>query len=66
MAKKKAAMTKGEVSEEDNRVIELVLKGVNVLLVKSGLTGNAHEMISMLENDINTIFKLSHHKVFRI
>jgi hypothetical protein len=59
-------MKKGEISEEDNRVIELVLKGVNTLLVKSGLTGNAHSMIEMLENDINTIFKLSHHKVFRI
>jgi len=47
-AKKKAAMTKGDVSEEDNRVIELVLKGVNVLLVKSGLTTNAHKMIEML------------------
>ena len=33
-------MKKGDVSEEDNRVIELVLKGVNVLLVKSGMASN--------------------------
>ena len=32
---KEAKKKKGEVSEEDNKVIELVLKGINVVMVKS-------------------------------
>jgi hypothetical protein len=54
------------VSEEDSRVLELVLKGVNVLLVKSGMANNAAELTRVLENDINILFKLSHNNVFRI
>ena len=69
-ALKKKKMTpiaqKGDVNEEDNRAIELVLKGVNVLLVKSGLSANPHELTAMLGDDINILFKLSHHTVFRI
>ena len=32
---KEAQKKKGEVSEEDNKVIELVLKGINVVMLKS-------------------------------
>ena len=32
---KEAQKKRGEVSEEDNKVIELVLKGINVVMVKS-------------------------------
>jgi len=65
-AKKKASMKMGDVGEEDNRVIELVLKGVNVLLVKSGMANNPKELTEVLKNDIDVLFKLSHHNIFRI
>ena len=32
----KALKKRGEVDDEDNKVIELVLKGVNIILLKSG------------------------------
>jgi len=70
MEKKKkaqlASQQKGDVSEEDARVLELVLKGVNVLLVKAGMASNATELIKVLGNDIDILFKLSHHHTFRI
>ena len=59
-------MKKGDVCEEDNRVIELVLKGVNVLLVKSGMSSDPEQLTSVLTNDIDILFKLSHHNIFRI
>lgn len=70
LAKKKAAklasQQKGDVNEEDARVLELVLKGVNVLLVKAGMASNASELCKVLGNDIDILFKLSHHHTFRI
>jgi hypothetical protein len=54
------------VNEEDARVLELVLKGVNVLLVKAGMSNNAAELCKVLGNDIDILFKLSHHHTFRI
>ena len=33
---KLAYKKKGEIDDEDNKVIELVLKGVNIILLKSG------------------------------
>lgn len=47
-------------------MLELVLKGVNVLLVKAGMASNATELIKVLGNDIDILFKLSHHHTFRI
>lgn len=70
IAKKKAfkekSLQKGDVSDEDARVLELVLKGVNVLLVKAGMSSNAAELCKVLGNDIDILFKLSHHHTFRI
>ena len=34
-AEKKAREKRGEIDEEDNKVIELVLKGINIVLLKS-------------------------------
>jgi len=66
VAKNASKMKKGDVSEEDNRVIELVLKGVNVLLVKSGMASDPEKLTSVLTDDIDILFKLSHHSIFRI
>ena len=55
----------GEVDEEDNKVIELVLKGINIVMVKSN-TRMDEELKSLLEKQTNLLFKLTHHKVFRI
>lgn len=38
---KLARAKKGEVDDEDNKVIELVLKGVNIILLKSGSSVDA-------------------------
>ena len=64
-AEKEARKKKGEVSEEDNKVIELVLKGINVVLVKSNTKMDAN-LKELLEKQTNLLFKLTHHKVFRI
>lgn len=62
---KEAKKKKGEVSEEDNKVIELVLKGINVVMVKSN-TKIDNQLKQLLEKQTNMLFKLTHHKVFRI
>ena len=62
---KEAKRKKGEVSEEDNKVIELVLKGINIVLSKSS-TQMDDKLKELLENQTNMLFKLTHHKVFRI
>ncbi len=61
MAKKKL----GTVDEEDNKVIELVLKGINVVLLKSSSKLDT-QLKNLLETQTNLLFKLTHHKVFRI
>jgi len=61
MAKRKI----GSIDEEDNKVIELVLKGINVVLVKSSAKLDT-QLKNLLENQTNHLFKLTHHKVFRI
>ena len=58
-------MKKGEVDEEDNKVIELVLKGINIVMIKSSSRMDA-QLKSLLEKQTNLLFKLTHHKVFRI
>jgi hypothetical protein len=53
-----------DVDEEDNKVIELVLKGINILLLKS--SGDSSELQAIITQQTDLLFKLSHHKVFRI
>jgi len=62
---KEAKKKKGEISEEDNKVIELVLKGINIVMIKSSTKMDA-QLKELLEKQTNLLFKLTHHKVFRI
>jgi hypothetical protein len=55
----------GEVDEEDNKVIELVLKGVNIIMSKSTNTVDS-DLSKVIDNQIDILFKLTHHRVFRI
>ena len=51
----------GDIDEEENKIIEAILKGINILIINS-----SPEIKNMLEEEINTLFKLTHHTVFRI
>ena len=62
---KEAQKKRGEVDQEDNKVIELVLKGINVVLTKSSSQID-NKLKGLLEQQTNLLFKLTHHKVFRI
>jgi len=64
-AEKEAKKKQGNVDEEDNKVIELVLKGINVVLIKSSAKLDS-QLKNLLETQTNLLFKLTHHKVFRI
>ena len=55
----------GQVDEEDNKVIELVLKGINVVMAKSSSQMD-DQLKSLIEKQTNLLFRLTHHKVFRI
>jgi len=63
-AEKAARRKVGSVDEEDNKVIELVLKGVNVIMQKCNQ--NNDDLKEILEEQTNLLFRLSHHKVFKI
>jgi hypothetical protein len=52
-----------EVDEEDNKVVELVLKGINIILVKAG---DAKDLHTIINEQADLLFKLTHHKVLRI
>jgi ribosome biogenesis protein MAK21 len=72
-ALKKLKLTKqnGDIDEAENKVVELVLKGVNVVMNKSKAdlrSSSAHgqELRKLLESETDTLFRLTHHKVFRI
>ena len=73
-AKKKTAQAGGELEQEDNKIAELVLKGVNILVTKCSAqlfgqyTNDASgvEMRRLIEEETNSLFRLSHHEVFRI
>jgi hypothetical protein len=61
----------GDVSAEDNKMVELLLKGINVVLLNSktdlrmgGTIGD--ELRATLESELQTLFRLTHHSVFRI
>ena len=61
---KKLKKKKGsELEEEDNKVIELVLKGINIIMLK---TTDTKEIQRILSDQTDILFKLSHHKVLRI
>jgi len=55
----------GDVDEEDNKVIELVLKGVNTIMQKSSSRMD-DDLKKVLDKQIDILFRLTHHKVFRI
>jgi hypothetical protein len=56
----------GDVDEEDNKVIELVLKGVNIILQKSSSNVVDDDLRKVIDMQIDILFRLTHHKVFRI
>ena len=60
-----AASKSGDIDEEDNKVIELVLKGVNIILMKTANTVDS-DLNRVLDQQIDILFRLTHHKVFRI
>lgn len=61
---KKLNRRKGtDLDEEDNKVIELVLKGINFILQKAG---DAKELHQIIQDQSDLLFKLTHHKVLRI
>ena len=59
-------MKYGEVDQEDNKVLDLVLKGVYTVMLKSQSMEIDHDVKKMIEAQINILFKLTHHKVFKI
>ena len=73
---KKAKQIKenGDIDQEENKIVEQILKGVNILMLKSkdelrgsGLPGaRTSELRDLLEEEMNTLFRLTHHNVFRI
>jgi flagellar hook-length control protein FliK len=62
-SKKKQAHSLNKIDEEDNKVTELVLKGINVLMLKGKEDSTLQKII---KDQTDMLFKLSHHKVFRI
>lgn len=72
-AKKPVHQTK-DLDQEDNKVAELVLKGVNILMSKCsdqlfdsmGGESSSAEMRRLIEEETMSIFRLAHSEVFRI
>lgn len=60
-----ATSKSGDIDEEDNKVIELVLKGVNIILIKSAKEVDS-DLNRVLDQQVDILFRLTHHKVFRI
>ena len=60
----------GDIDDQDNKEVELILKGINILMLQSKqdltLGGKDNELRKILEIEMNTLFKLTHHNVFRI
>ena len=59
-----AKMKVGTVDEQDNHVIELVLKGVNIIMTKCSEVSESLKQV--LTDETNLLFKLTHHKIFKI
>lgn len=70
MKKIKAIKDNGDIDDQDNKLVELILKGVNILMLQSkqdlGIGGSKGALRSLLEAEMDTLFKLTHHSVFRI
>ena len=71
LQKLKAIEANGDIDEEENKIVELILKGINILMARSKedlRVGSAQqtELKTLLEAEMDTLFKLTHHKVFRI
>ena len=73
IALKKLKQTKqnGDIDEEENKIVEQILKGVNLLMTKSKTdlrmnTRLGSELRKLLEVETDTLFRLTHHNVFRI
>ena len=61
----------GYIDEEDNKLVEVILKGVNILMQKSKAdlrmaSSQGQELRKLLDDEMATLFKLTHHNVFRI
>lgn len=61
--RKLSSQSRETLNEEDNKVVELVLKGINLVMTK---TEDIKAIHSILEEQIDILFKLTHHKVLRI
>ena len=62
---------RAELKETDNKVAELVLKGVNILMTKSSdsldlMSPHNSELKKMIEDETNVLFMLTHHSAFKI
>lgn len=74
LIKKKATKHDEGLEQEDNKVAELVLKGVNILMSKcsaqlfdsEGGESSSAEMRRLIEEETASIFRLAHHDVFKI
>ena len=47
-------------------MIELVLKGVNIIMQKSSASTVDDDLKKVIDMQIDILFRLTHHKVFRI
>ena len=58
----------GDIDQEENRIVEIILKGINIILVysKSEMRQENSELKGLIQKEMNTLFKLTHHNVFRI
>ena len=60
----------GDIDQNENKIVEQILKGINVLMVNCKedliMGGADSELKGLLEDEMNMLFKLTHHNVFRI
>ena len=70
MKRIKQIKANGDIDQSENKIVEQVLKGINVLMTHSkaelALGGKESELKKLLEDEMNMLFKLTHHNVFRI
>ena len=61
---------KHHLEENDNKVAEIVLKGVNVLMTKcegfDDMIRTNQDLRSLIEEETNVLFQLTHHTAFKI
>ena len=67
----KQTQANGNIDQEENNVVELILKGVNTLMLysKQDLRLNSpagQQLRTLLEKEMDNLFRLTHHNVFRI